>query len=1287
MIILSWNVRGLGNPSTFNALKKLLRVQDPDLVFLMETKKKEDAMARLCSSLGYNNYKIVDRTREKGGGLALLWKDGLTVEVVDSSPGFIDGIVLCNGKRLRVTGFYGHPTTGERHHSWEVIRRLAHSLTTDDWIIFGDFNEILRDEEKSVGRLRPMCQMERFGEVVNECGFKEVEFTGPTFTWSNGTIAERLDRGFLNPTATISYPNAHVFHLEETWEMKASDSLYSKLQFCAERLQEWNSKVVGHIPRKIAALKTLLQNFPIDACSEADRRQRKVIKHEIEKYAEYEESLWKQKSRIQWLQEGDQNTKYFHAVAKGRGQQNKIQGVCDETGAWCEDMEAIQNAFVTYFSNLYISEGCNNLELVLDTIPRRVTEEVNSKLLGRFERWEVELALKHMGATKSPGLDGMSALFFKSFWPVVGDAVCEFCLGVLNDGKELEEFNHTLISLIPKISNPKSVTEFRPISLCSTVYKFISKTLANRLKKHLPDIISSTQSAFVPGRNIQDNVIAAFETVHSIRIKKTTQEPKMVLKLDISKAYDRVEWLFLEEVMKKLGFANRWVSLVMKCVQSVSFSILWKGQPVGHFTPTRGIRQGGPLSPYLFLLVSEGLSGLLHRADEVGMIHGVKVAPSAPSISHLLFADDSLLFVNANIQDCISLKQCLLLYESAAGQRINFQKSALSFGPNVPENLQVELQEFLNVPVVDFHEKYLGLPTSIGRNKTDVFRKLNERLDRQLQGWQGKFLSKAGKLVLIKAVAQAIPTYSMLVFQLPIGVCKKFQSKVSKFWWGKSGGVRGIHWSSWERLCTSKEAGGLGVRDLRAFNQSMLAKTVWRIFWGRSSLVLDQGTRWRIGNGRRVRIKGDRWLPTPSSFKVISSLPIPDAWTVEHLLTESGAWNVPLIQSLFLAHEAETILAMPLGLRSIPDKLVWHFTKNGNFTVKTGYWVARALQEKKNGSIAGCSTSRVPEVWKKVWKLHVPSKINLLLWRAFHNFLPCGQNLQQRRITMDGTCWQCGAACESTLHVFWECPAARNVWKLTFLSEVCKTWKEPSVMDLFSHVSSIAVGNDLALFGFIIWWLWRNRNLQRHGEKTMHSEGLVQAATEWQLQFCSAIAQTPPTRLHEGSTYQEVVNWNTPARGFLKMNFDGATDVKNGVSGIGAVFRDHEGTLKGAVAAPLVGNISPRAVESLALLHGLRYALHVGFTKLEVEGDALTVLNTLHDKHDDLSSEGHILDEVKQLFQFFSFCSWHFVRRDCNKVAHRLAKEALQLSHPFVCLESGPIWLHQCVSIDFECEV
>jgi hypothetical protein len=176
------------------------------------------------------------------------------------------------------------------------------------------------------------------------------------------------------------------------------------------------------------------------------------------------------------------------------------------------------------------------------------------------------------------------------------------------------ELNMTHVALIPKVKQPTSVTEFRPISLCNVIYKLIFKVLANRLKIFLPHIIAPTQSAFIPGRLISDNVLAAYETLHTMHTGMKGKNGFMAMKLDISKAYDRVEWGFLEAVMKRMGFGERWIGLIMMCVKTVRYSVIVNGNPCGLITPSRGIRQGDPISPYLFLICAEALSSLITRA-------------------------------------------------------------------------------------------------------------------------------------------------------------------------------------------------------------------------------------------------------------------------------------------------------------------------------------------------------------------------------------------------------------------------------------------------------------------------------------------------------------------------------------------------------------------------------------------------------------------------------------------------------------------------------------------------
>ena len=338
-----------------------------------------------------------------------------------------------------------------------------------------------------------------------------------------------------------------------------------------------------------------------------------------------------------------------------------MMGCGERTRAeWEASLRIISGIFFT-------TSNPSGFEEILSGIHPTISEE-DAGLLGRdFQAYEVRLALDQMTPLTAPRPDGMSPIFYKSFWHIVGRDVTSVVLNALNPDVVPESLNSTFIALIPIIKHPKRVADFRPISLCNVVYKLISKVLVNCLKKFIASAIPETQSEFLSSRLISDNVPVAFVTLHYLKRKTNGKMGQMALKLDMSKAYDRVEWEFLERAMRHLGLRERMVSLIMSCISTMSYSVLLTGQPVGNIKPSRCLRQGDPLSPYLFLMCGMGLQSLLNKAEVEGHIRGVAICRNGPKVSHLFFADDSVLFCSAKEAECQKILDILATYERGSG--------------------------------------------------------------------------------------------------------------------------------------------------------------------------------------------------------------------------------------------------------------------------------------------------------------------------------------------------------------------------------------------------------------------------------------------------------------------------------------------------------------------------------------------------------------------------------------------------------------------------------------------
>ena len=350
------------------------------------------------------------------------------------------------------------------------------------------------------------------------------------------------------------------------------------------------------------------------------------------------------------------------------------------------------------------------------------------RLLGPFTEKEIKDAIWECGSDKTPGPYGINFRFIKEFWEVLKVDVLRFMDEFYVHGSFPKGCNASFITLVPKVKDPQNLHKFRPISLIGCIYKMVSKVLARRLKGVMPLLIDETQSAFIEGTHLLHSAIIANEVIQEAKIRN---KPCLVFKVDYKMAYDSVSWEFVLYLLKRMGFCDRWVTWIEGCLKSASISILVNGSPTPEFIPQRGLRQGDPLSPFLFNILVEGPNALVKEAMDKNLFQGFNVGRNEVKVSILQYADDTLFLGKVSMENVKAIKVILRSFELASGFKINFSKSR--FGViGMSDSWEASTASYLNCELVDIPFLYLGIPIGSYPRGSELWDPIVKKCERKL---------------------------------------------------------------------------------------------------------------------------------------------------------------------------------------------------------------------------------------------------------------------------------------------------------------------------------------------------------------------------------------------------------------------------------------------------------------------------------------------------------------------------------------------------------------------------
>ncbi|CAL1407561.1 unnamed protein product [Linum trigynum] len=1032
------------------------------------------------------------------------------------------------------------------------------------------------------------------------------------------------------------------------------------------------------------------------------------LEAELDKVLEQEELIWFQRAREKWVQFGEKNTSYFHQQANIRRRRNKIEALRDDNDNWVTDPHTLASLVFNFFANLCMQDTSSYEDRLPKNSFPHISQEDMLTLLRPFTISDVHKAIFDMKPFQAPGPDGYQAVFYQELWKFVGKSLTDMVIKFFETGSLPEKVSESTLVLIPKVEKPEMVSQLRPISLNNVSLKTITKALTSRLKPLMRKLVSPRQNSFIPGRQTTDNVIVVQEVLHSLH-KRRGKKGGLVLKIDLEKAYDRLRWDFLRDTLKEVGLPSTWISGIMHCVEQNRMRILWNGQLSQPIAPTRGVRQGDPLSPYLFVLCMERLSHLIDELVANGHWKAIRLSSNDPPLTHLFFADDLLLFAEAETRQVRVIKRCLDDFCASSGQIVNYQKSILYVSPNIGQPKANRLSQLAGIPLKANLGKYLGIPAIHGRVTKDRYHSLLLRIQKKLAPWKAKRLSFAARLNVAKSVSASIPVYNMNTELIPIGVYNSIDKVNRDFVWGDEENKSKLHLVAWDKMTQPKCQGGVGLRPTRQANLAMLAKGGWRLInekdnlWGQVMLskygrqrenldilrhtqgssftwssftkaadLLKKDSAWNIKNGKSTKFWFDPWV-LQVALKDVALNQIPEE--LEHavvgdFVTSDGSWRTDLFSEILPVDIVQKILSVAVDtLSTEEDTLFWHTAPDGRFSTKSAYTLINQHQADPN-----------EKLWKTIWQLPVPERVRSFVWLVCRGRIPTNSFRFSRKIAPNPSCQRCTGAPESILHLLRDCPPALFFWtrhvpsarQFSFFSTGQEDWLRSNLLSTDSLESGVTWA---AFFSTSIWLLWKNRCtycLQGPGAALSPPSLEHSIITRIKLWHAAWIAppSLPSSRTRPANMVMADIGWTPPAAGWCALNVDGASNGNPGPAGTGGVLRDSTGQWIAGYMAN-IGSTTAAHAELWALMYGLDLAWKHDCRALQVQTDSQLALQLINSRHDPVHPYATLLTAIRRKISRDWLVRLTHTYREGNRVADWLSKHSLvypygmhELGHP-----------------------